>query len=202
MPWFSSLLTGIGIEKKEMENLLKLAQWNNIPKEKAKVCCVWMVLSYLCKHKQRGGQFSGKTLWFWLHSSFSTDNREFKAFVPTAWMGLKRGRSEKNSEWTDWWEQSVFTERRWREMTVVKLLAQISKNKWLLLGYGLSGQKSFNSPLRESTHTLKCTLHTCQPLFIFVPTILNCIAWFFIYVSIIINYLCNSSKFHDSGQIK
>ena len=37
----------IGIKKKEMENLLKLAQWSNIAREKANVYCVRMVLSYL-----------------------------------------------------------------------------------------------------------------------------------------------------------
>ena len=35
------------LKKKEMENVLKLAQWRNIAREEANVCCVWMVLSHL-----------------------------------------------------------------------------------------------------------------------------------------------------------
>lgn len=49
------------LKKKEMENLLKLAQWCNIAIEKANVCCVWMVLSHLDKHRLRGGQLSQNT---------------------------------------------------------------------------------------------------------------------------------------------
>lgn len=93
-------LWGIGIKKENMENLLKLAQWCNIAIEKASVCCVWMVLSHLDKHRLRGGQLSRKTLGFWLPSNIPTDSRECKAFVPTARMGHKKCRSEeKNSEW-------------------------------------------------------------------------------------------------------
>ena len=44
-----------------MENLLKLAPWSHIPKEKANVYCVGMVLS---KHKLKRGELSSKTLGF------------------------------------------------------------------------------------------------------------------------------------------
>lgn len=111
------------LKKKEMENVLKLAQWRNIAREEANVCCVWMVLSHLDKHRLRGGQLSRETLGVWPPSNIPADSREFKALVHTARMGHKKCRSEENSGWRGWWEKFVFTKRRWREVTVVQLPA-------------------------------------------------------------------------------
>lgn len=80
-------------------------------------------------------------------------------------------------------------------------LPQISKEKWLLSGYSSSGpkkkKKNHPFPLNIKAHiTLKCIWHTCQPLLIFVPSSLIYCLVLNLCVSIIVNYLSNSSFEH------
>lgn len=154
-----------------------------------------MVLSYLYEHRLRGGELSGKTLWLWPHSSISTESRKFKAFVSASRMGVKRLRSEdKILEWRSWWEQSVFTERRWREVTVVQLSTSDKPGEmtafWAQL---IWTKKLFISIYIKARVTLKCSWHTCWSLFIFIPTIPIILVDFHLYVFIIIKYLSNFS---------
>lgn len=136
----SSLFIGIGIKKKEMENLLKPAQWNNISKEKANVYYVWMGLSYVCKHKLRGGELFSRMLWYWPHSSTSADSRDFKAFVPTVRMGLKKCISERIIQNAEADESNLSSLKRDRgKWQLPKSLPQISKEKWVISGYSSSG---------------------------------------------------------------
>lgn len=183
-----------------MENLLKLAQWRNIAREKANVCCVWMVLSHLDKHRLRGGQLLQNTgLLTSLQHSYR--QQRIQSLFLTARMGHKKCRSEENSGWRGWWEKSVFTKRRWREVTVVQLPATDKQGEMTASGYSSPGpkKKKKNHPfsLNIKAHiTLKCIWHTCQPLLIFVPCSLIYCLVLNLCVSIIVNYLSNSSFEH------
>lgn len=151
------------------------------------MCVVYGWFCPPCTNRNWGEGNSGKTLWLWPHSSILTDNREFKSLFSASRMGVKRLRSEENLEWRNWWEQSVFTERWWREVIVIQL---DSKEKWLLSGEAHLDNKLFISNLHKITYNRKCTYmptwHTCQPLFIFTPTIPVILVGFHLYVSIII----------------
>lgn len=61
MSWSPSLLSGSGIKKEAMENAEAHTE-NTMPEEKANVCRVRMVLSYLWKPKLRGGDLWQSTV--------------------------------------------------------------------------------------------------------------------------------------------
>lgn len=143
------------------------------------MCVVYGWFCPPCTNRNWGEGNSGKTLWLWPHSSILTDNREFKSLFSASRMGVNRLRSEENLEWRNWWEQSVFTERWWREVIVVQL---DSKEKWLLSEEAHLDKKLFISILHKSTYNSEMYIHanmTYMPTFVYFYTHHSCyIGWF------------------------
>lgn len=140
-------LLRIGIKEKEMENLLKLAQWSNIAREKANVYCVWMVLSYLIN--ANWGEANSPTK-HWdsdLPPTFLQIAENSKPlFLLPGWSLRDAGQRRRIQNWEA--DDSNLSSlkgdgERWQ---LSNSLPKRSKEKWLLSGYSSSGQKFMHFP--------------------------------------------------------
>ena len=162
------------------------------------VVCGWFCLIWINTDLGEGN--SCKTLGFWPPSNIPTDSREFKAFFLMPGWGI-RNAGQKRIQDGEADERNLSSLKgdggRWQ---LSNSLPQISKEKWLLSGYSSPGPKKKKNhpfPLNIKAHiTLKCIWHTCQPLLIFVPSSLIYCLVLNLCVSIIVNYLSNSSFEH------
>lgn len=122
------------------------------------VGCGWFYVTF--GNPNWGERISGRALWFWPHSSISTDSREFKAFSLLPGWDLRDADQRKRIQKRGWWEQSVFqlpASDKQGEMTAFWVQLIWTKNHL------------FISPLRECTHNLDMYM-TYMPTLVYFCT--------------------------------